>query len=161
MAVTQHAIDKRLPAPVRHSTKRVGRGIGSGLGKTSTRGMNGQRARSGGGVRIGFEGGQMPLYRRLPRRGFSNALFKVDYKAIPLSRIVTLFKSGDRITMAALRKKGIARNNRPIKIVTGEPIKFPLHLELGVVNATQTVIAAIKDAGGTVSERGSEESASK
>lgn len=62
----------KAPKGSRHSLKRKGRGNGSGLGKTSGRGMNGQKSRSGGGVRLGFEGGQMPLYRRLPKRGFNN-----------------------------------------------------------------------------------------
>ena len=65
--------------------KRLGRGIGSGTGKTSGKGHKGQNARSGGGVRPGFEGGQLPLFRRLPKRGFSNAMFKVRYATINLS----------------------------------------------------------------------------
>ena len=74
------------PAPGAVKTrKRVGRGVGSGLGKTSGRGQKGQNSRSGGGVRIGFEGGQSPLFRRLPKRGFSNARFKTTYAVINLS----------------------------------------------------------------------------
>ena len=65
--------------------KRLGRGSSSGTGKTSGRGENGQNSRSGGGVRIGFEGGQLPLYRRLPKRGFSNAMFKTTYAVINVS----------------------------------------------------------------------------
>lgn len=148
-----HAAHKQLVAPARHKIKRVGRGIGSRLGKTSGRGMNGQRARSGGGVRIGFEGGQMPLYRRLPRRGFSNAPFKTDYKAISLSRIVDLFNSGESVTMKALHEKGIAKNTHYIKIVSGIKIEIILHLELGILRASQTVINAIKECGGTVTEQ--------
>ena len=71
------------PAPnSQTSARRVGRGIGSGLGKTSGRGTKGQNSRSGGGVRLGFEGGQMPLIRKVPRRGFNNALFKKEYNVV-------------------------------------------------------------------------------
>ena len=69
----------------RFSKKRLGRGIGSGVGKTSGKGHKGQNARSGGGVRVGFEGGQMPLIRKLPRRGFTNALFRKHYSVINVS----------------------------------------------------------------------------
>lgn len=153
MAIISPASHKQLVAPDRHKIKRVGRGIGSRLGKTSGRGMNGQRARSGGGVRIGFEGGQMPLYRRLPRRGFSNAPFKVNYKTVSLSRIVTLFNEGESVTEKALREKGIVKNNQRIKIVSGVKIETPLRLELGALRASQTVIAAVKECGGTVTEQ--------
>ena len=71
------------------TSKRLGRGTGSGLGKTSGKGHKGQNARSGGGVRPGFEGGQLPLFRRLPKRGFSNAMFKVEYATINISDLET------------------------------------------------------------------------
>ena len=74
------------PAVKRATKKRVGRGIGSGLGKTSARGQKGQKARSGGGVRRGFEGGQTPLYRRLPKRGFNN-IFARNYTEVTLSML--------------------------------------------------------------------------
>ena len=140
-----------LIRPARSRTKRVGRGIGSGLGKTAGRGMNGQRARSGGGVRIGFEGGQMPLYRRLPRRGFSNSLFKTQYRAIPLAAIVELFNEQEHISYDALQKKGVVRNNRLVKIVSGgKKIDKKLTLDLERLPATKTVIAAIEKGGGTI-----------
>ena len=82
--------------------KRVGRGIGSGLGKTSGKGHKGQIARSGGGLRPGFEGGQLPLYRRLPKRGFSNALFKTRYATINLSDL-NKFEDGAVITPELLK----------------------------------------------------------
>lgn len=149
----QQSATKILIAPVRSRVKRLGRGIGSGLGKTSGRGMNGQRARSGGGVRIGFEGGQMPLYRRLPRRGFSNAPFKKEYKAIPLRRLVALFKDGERVTQSALQDKRIIKNNQLTKIVSGEDIGIKLHIELGRLRATRTVIAAVEKGGGTITDK--------
>lgn len=89
--------------------KRVGRGVGSGLGKTSGKGHKGQNARSGGGVRPGFEGGQLPLYRRLPKRGFSNAMFKTEYAVINLSDL-NKFDDGALITPELLKDMGILKN---------------------------------------------------
>jgi len=89
--------------------KRVGRGIGSGLGKTSGKGHKGQNARSGGGVRPGFEGGQLPLFRRLPKRGFSNARFKVEYATINLSDL-NRFEDGAVVTPELLKEMGLVKN---------------------------------------------------
>lgn len=88
--------------------KRVGRGPGSGNGKTSGKGHKGQNARSGGGVRPGFEGGQLPLYRRLPKRGFSNALFKTRYATINLSDL-NKFEDGAVITPELLKEMGLVK----------------------------------------------------
>jgi len=97
------------PAPgARTAQKRIGRGIGSGLGKTSTKGHKGQWARSGGGVRVGFEGGQMPLARRLPKRGFDNAWKKV-YTVINISMIEDNFNDGDEITVELLKEMGLVK----------------------------------------------------
>ena len=74
----------------RFKEKRLGRGIGSGLGKTSGKGHKGQNARSGGGVRVGFEGGQMPLVRKLPRRGFNNSIFKKQYSIVNVSDLMKM-----------------------------------------------------------------------
>jgi large subunit ribosomal protein L15 len=89
--------------------KRVGRGPGSGLGKTSGKGHKGQNARSGGGVRPGFEGGQLPLFRRLPKRGFSNARFKVEYAVINLSDLNN-FEEGAIVTPEILKDMGLVKN---------------------------------------------------
>ena len=89
---------------------RVGRGHGSGNGKTSGRGHKGQKARSGGGVRPGFEGGQMPLYRRLPKRGFTNRNTK-DIVAINVDRL-NVFEDGETVTISALVEKGVVSNPR-------------------------------------------------
>ncbi|MGB9680020.1 MAG: 50S ribosomal protein L15 [Thermoanaerobacteraceae bacterium] len=89
----------------RKDRKRVGRGIGSGHGKTSGRGSKGQNARSGGGVRPGFEGGQMPLTRRLPKRGFTN-IFRKEYAIVNLSAL-DIFEEGSEITPEVLVEKGI------------------------------------------------------
>ena len=98
------------PAP--GSTKsawRKGRGVGSGNGKTAGRGHKGQNARTGGGVRPGFEGGQIPLYRILPKRGFTNSLFKKEYAIINLETLDKLFNDGDAVSMETLLEKGVIR----------------------------------------------------
>ena len=89
--------------------KRVGRGPGSGTGKTAGRGENGQNSRSGGGVRIGFEGGQTPLFRRLPKRGFSNARFKKVYAIMNLDDL-NKFEDGAEITPEILKDMGLVKN---------------------------------------------------
>ena len=89
------------------SEKRLGRGIGSGLGKTSGKGHKGQWARSGGGVRPGFEGGQMPLTRRLPKRGFKNAMFKKTYSIVNIGVLEENFDNGAVVTAEILLEKGI------------------------------------------------------
>ncbi len=89
--------------------KRVGRGPGSGTGKTAGRGENGQNSRSGGGVRVGFEGGQTPLFRRLPKRGFSNAKFKKVYAVINLSDL-NKFEDGATVTPEILKDMGLVKN---------------------------------------------------
>lgn len=103
------------PAPgAKHTKKRVGRGIGSGMGKTATRGHKGQWARAGGGVRLGFEGGQMPLQRRSPKRGFSNYPFRVEYEIVNLSALNTL---DGEVTPESLKAARLAHGTRPVKIL--------------------------------------------
>ncbi len=101
-----HELKKNEGATFRK--KIVGRGSGSGLGKTSGRGQKGQNARSGGGVSPVFEGGQLPLYRRLPKRGFSNHDFKTVYAVINLSDL-NVFNDGDVVTPALLKERGIVK----------------------------------------------------
>ena len=90
------------------TSKRLGRGTGSGHGKTSGKGHKGQNARSGGGVRPGFEGGQLPLFRRLPKRGFSNAMFKTEYATINVSDLEK-FDNGAVVTPELLKEMGILK----------------------------------------------------
>jgi len=87
--------------------KRLGRGTGSGLGKTSGKGHKGAKARSGGGKRPGFEGGQMPLYRRVPKRGFTN-IFGTEYAVVNVERL-EVFNDGDTVTVEALKEAGIVK----------------------------------------------------
>ena len=91
--------------------KRVGRGPGSGIGKTSTRGEKGQLARSGGSVPAWFQGGQSPLYRRLPKRGFNNARFTTRYATINLTDLDRYFNDGDVVTPEILKERGIIKNS--------------------------------------------------
>ena len=102
-----HELERNIGAT--HAKKRVGRGSGSGLGKTSGRGQKGQKARSGGGVNPVFEGGQLPLYRRIPKRGFKNAMFKTRYAVINLDAL-NAFEDGAVVTPALLKEAGIIKN---------------------------------------------------
>jgi len=98
----------------RHRRKRVGRGCGSGMGKTSTRGHKGQAARKGHKQKLGFEGGQMPLVRRLPKRGFNNARFNAKTLAVNLGDLEKKFETGAEITVESLAKAGFSDNKRPV-----------------------------------------------
>ena len=112
-----HELEKNIGA--KHSKKRVGRGSGSGLGKTSGRGQKGQKARGGGSINPVFEGGQLPLYRRLPKRGFSNYPFKKEYAVINLSDL-NVFEDGTVVTPALLKEKGIVKKQLSGIKVLGE-----------------------------------------
>ena len=101
-------LESLVKTPERKSTKRVGRGPGSGMGKTSTRGENGQKSRSGASISAWFEGGQSPLYRRIPKRGFNNAKFRIEYATINLSDL-NKFNDGDVVTPEVLKEKGIVK----------------------------------------------------
>src|SRR6059058_6503532 len=104
----------RPPKKANENKKRVGRGMGSGMGKTSTRGHKGQGSRSGSSLMRGFEGGQMPLHRRLPKRGFTN-IFRVEYNIVSLERLAGLGET--TITPDVLRKAGVIKGKSPIKIL--------------------------------------------
>ena len=108
----------RAPRKAAEKRKRVGRGMGSGMGKTSTRGHKGQWSRSGARLLRGFEGGQMPLHRRLPKRGFKN-IFREEYAVVNLDRLEAVGEA--EITPELLRKAGVVRTKKKIKILgTGE-----------------------------------------
>src|SRR5215470_17431973 len=104
----------RAPKKANSNKKRVGRGMGSGMGKTSTRGHKGQRSRSGSRMMRGFEGGQMPLHRRLPKRGFTN-IFRQEYNIVNLEKLASLGES--IINPDVLRKAGVISTNRRVKIL--------------------------------------------
>ncbi|HUJ95407.1 MAG TPA: 50S ribosomal protein L15 [Terriglobales bacterium] len=104
----------RAPKKASEKRKRVGRGMGSGMGKTSTRGHKGQRSRSGSRLLRGFEGGQMPLHRRMPKRGFTN-IFHKEYAIVSLERLAALGET--TITPDVLRKTGVIKSKHPIKVL--------------------------------------------
>lgn len=129
----------------RFESKRVGRGIGSGTGKTSGKGHKGQNARSGGGVRPGFEGGQMPLYRRLPKRGFTN-IFAKKYVTINVE-VLEKFENGTEVTAETLKEAGIIS-----KILDGVKIlgrgELTKSLNVKVAGYTESAKEKIEKAGG-------------
>src|SRR3984885_1897943 len=106
----------RAPKKANENKKRVGRGMGSGMGKTSTRGHKGQRSRSGSRMMRGFEGGQMPLHRRMPKRGFTN-IFRKEYNIVNLERLAGL--GSDTITPDSLREAGVISTKHPLKVLGG------------------------------------------
>ncbi len=132
------------PAPgSKKARKRVGRGPGSGTGKTAGRGHKGQRSRSGFSQRFGFEGGQMPLVRRVPKRGFTN-IFRIEYSCVNLDRLVDF--EGE-VTPEALVDRGLVRAKRPIKILgdgeVGQALKVSAH------KFSKSARAKIEAAGGS------------
>ena len=129
----------------RFAAKRIGRGIGSGTGKTSGKGHKGQNARSGGGVRPGFEGGQMPLYRRLPKRGFKN-IFAKKYVTVNVE-VLEKFENGAEVTAEALKEAGIiSKKLDGVKILgRGELTK---KLDVKVAGFTASAKEKIEKAGG-------------
>jgi large subunit ribosomal protein L15 len=134
------------PAPgSRKARKRVGRGIGSGTGKTAGRGHKGQNARSGGGVRLGFEGGQMPLYRRLPKRGFTNRNRK-EYAIVNLDTL-NRFEEGTVITPELLKETGVVKNLKDGLKILGEG-ELKVKLTVKAHKFSQSALSKIEAAGG-------------
>ena len=131
----------------RRKRKRVGRGPGSGHGKTSCRGMKGQKSRSGGSVRPGFEGGQMPLQRRLPKRGFTN-IFKREYDLINVKDL-SRFDSDSTIDIAEMQKAGLLKGtDNEVKLLGNGEISHSLVIK--VHKASKTAIKKVEAAGGKV-----------
>jgi large subunit ribosomal protein L15 len=127
--------------------KRIGRGRGSGHGKTATRGHKGQKARSGGSIPIGFEGGQMPLYRTLPHRGFNNARFKTHYAVVNLDQLTKIDSSSEIIDRATLIQAGLIRKNTGlIKILGNGTLEKPIKVKANRFSTTAKT--KIQEAGG-------------
>jgi len=145
---------EQLKAPKgAHKKKRpVGRGYGSGHGGTSGRGHDGQNSRSGGGVRPGFEGGQMPLYRRIANRGFSNYPFKKEYRVVNLDIIEKWYKDGETVDKASLREKGIVKEKGAIVKILGNG-ELSKKLTFAVQKISASAKKKIESAGGTIEER--------
>ena len=128
---------------------RVGRGLGSGLGKTSGRGQKGQNSRSGGGVRSGFEGGQMPLYRRLPKRGFNNSVFAKQYAEVNVEQL-NRFEDGATVDPVALIEAGILKNVRDGIRILGNGTLETKNLTVIANGFTKSAEEKITAAGGKV-----------
>ncbi|MBW2066534.1 MAG: 50S ribosomal protein L15 [Deltaproteobacteria bacterium] len=136
-----------LPKGSRRDRKRVGRGPGSGHGKTSCRGQKGQKSRSGGNVPPGFEGGQMPLQRRLPKRGFTN-IFKKDYAVINVKDL-NRFEPGSAVDVEALKSVGLVKGkNDGVKLLGDGEISHPVTIKVN--RASQSARRKVEAAGGKV-----------
>ena len=129
------------------ATKRVGRGPGSGMGKTSTRGENGQKSRSGASIKPWFQGGQSPLYRRIPKRGFNNARFTTRYAIIKVSDLNKFFNDGDVVSEEVLKERGIIKKRLSgIKILGNGNLEKKLTIKAN--RFTTTAVSKIEEAGG-------------
>ena len=138
-----HELEKNIGAT--HAKKRVGRGPGSGLGKTSGKGQKGQKARSGASINPVFEGGQLPLYRRLPKRGFTNALFKTEYAVINVSDL-NKFDNGTVVTPALLKEKGIIKKQlKGIKVLGNGKLEKKLTIQANKFSTS--ALEKIKESG--------------
>jgi len=133
----------RAPKKATEKRKRVGRGMGSGMGKTSTRGHKGQRSRTGSRMIRGFEGGQMPLHRRMPKRGFTN-IFRKEFNIVSLERLVELGET--TITPDVLRKAGVIKTKHPVKILgDGE---LTVAITVSAHKFSKSAVEKIEKAGG-------------
>ncbi|MCQ2603983.1 MAG: 50S ribosomal protein L15 [Spirochaetia bacterium] len=139
----------KVPYKANRSIKKVGRGPGSGLGKTSGKGHKGQNARSGGGVRPGFEGGQLPLFRRIARRGFSNYPFKYSFAVVNVAELDAKFNDGDVVSWEALVEKRIIKaSDVLVKILGDGDLTKKLTIEL--LDMSASAKEKIEKAGGTI-----------
>jgi len=137
----------RPPRGARRPRKRVGRGPGSGHGKTASRGSKGAKSRSGFRMKRGFEGGQMPLHRRVPKRGFTNP-FRVEYAVVNLDTLAEVFEAGASVTPDVLRERGVVRQaSAPVKILgRGDLVKA---LTVQAHKFSESALKKIAAAGGT------------
>jgi len=140
-------LENLCATPEAKTRKRVGRGPGSGMGKTSTRGENGQRSRSGASIPAWFEGGQSPLYRRIPKRGFNNARFRTEFATINLSDL-NKFNDGDVVTPEILKEKGIVKKQLcGIKVLGNGTLEKKLTVKAN--RFSSAAVTKIESAGGT------------
>lgn len=134
-------------APEAKAKKRVGRGPGSGMGKTSTRGQKGQKSRSGASIPAWFQGGQTPLYRRIPKRGFNNARFRTEYATINLSDLNRFFEDGDTVTPELLKEKGIIKKQLcGVKVLGNGELEKKLTIKAN--RFSSSAVTKIESAGG-------------
>ena len=140
-------LNQLAKSPETKVTKRVGRGPGSGMGKTSTRGQKGQKSRSGVSIKPWFEGGQTPLYRRVPKRGFNNARFRTEYAVVNLSDL-NKFNDGDVVTPASLKEKGLVKDQKAgIKVLANGKLEKKLTVKAN--RFSSAAVTKIEELGGT------------
>jgi large subunit ribosomal protein L15 len=143
-----HDFNLRAPVGANKQKKVLGRGSGSGRGTTSGKGHKGQKARSGGGAYVGFEGGQMPLYRRIARRGFSNHPFKQEWQIINLGKIEDFYNAGEVVEFSTLHKKRLIKGSAPVKILANG--NFTKNLSFKVDAASASAVTKIEQLGGNI-----------
>jgi len=131
-----HDFNLHAPQGANKRKRILGRGQGSGRGTTSGKGNKGQKARSGGKTYVGFEGGQMPLYRRLAQRGFSNYPFKQEWQIVNLGEIDKRYEAGDTVDLASLLKKGLVKGGAPVKILANGELTKKLSFKVDGISAS-------------------------
>ena len=141
----------KAPCGANKNRKKVGRGMGSGLGKTSGKGHKGQNARSGGGVRPGFEGGQMPLFRRVSRRGFKNYPFKISFAVVNVADLENKFSSGDTVTWEALVERNLIKAKDVLVKILGDG-ELTKALTVEMLDMSASAKEKIEKAGGKIVE---------
>ena len=142
-------LNELSPSVPKKNRKRIGRGNSSGWGKTAGKGSNGQNSRAGGGVKPYFEGGQMPIYRRVPERGFSNAIFEKEYTVISLAFLNENFNDGEEVSLETLFNKCLIKKGRDgIKILGNGELNKKLTVKVHKIS--KSAKAAVEAKGGTV-----------
>jgi len=143
-----HDFNLHAPAGANKRKKILGRGQGTGRGTTAGKGNKGQKARSGGKTYVGFEGGQMPLYRRLAHRGFSNYPFKKEWQIVNLGEIEKFYNAGETVDLASLNKKGLVKGAEPVKVLSNGD--FSKKLTFNVAAASASAKEKIEKTGGSI-----------
>ena len=142
-------LNELSPSVPKKNRKRIGRGNSSGWGKTAGKGSNGQNSRAGGGVKPYFEGGQMPIYRRVPKRGFSNAIFKKEYTVISLAFLNENFNDGEEVSLETLFNKCLIKKGRDgVKVLGNGELNKKLTVKVHKIS--KSAKAAVEAKGGTV-----------
>ena len=142
-------LNELSPSVPKKNRKRIGRGNSSGWGKTAGKGSNGQKSRAGGGVKPYFEGGQMPIYRRVPKRGFSNTVFKKEYTVVSLSFLNDNFEDGEEVSLETLFNKCLIKKGRDgVKILGNGELNKKLTVKVHKIS--KSAKAAVEAKGGTV-----------
>jgi large subunit ribosomal protein L15 len=147
-----HDFDLHAPEGANKKKRIIGRGQGSGRGTTAGKGNKGQKARSGGKTYVGFEGGQMPLYRRLAQRGFSNYPFRKEVQIVNLGEIEKRYETSETVNLESLVKKGLIKETIPVKVLGNGEITKGLTFKVSAVSAAAK--EKIEKAGGSVSVTG-------